>query len=115
LLCIIGVEPPVSFQQDMGMGKPRRITPTDNWEQLQLFITSPEQERYEEIRPILLFGQPPGTRARETGTPAHTLRRRADRFVVQGMLSLFALMHRHRFPNPFHQHYSRHFHQNFAR
>jgi hypothetical protein len=30
-------------------------------------------------------------------------------------VSLFALMHRHRFPNPFHQHYPRHFHQNFAR
>jgi hypothetical protein len=55
------------------MGKPRHITPTDNWEQLKLFISSPEQERYEEIRPIVLFGQPPSTRAGETGTPAHTL------------------------------------------
>ncbi len=71
------------------MGKPRRITPTDNWQQLQLFLTSPEQERYEEIRPIVLFGQPPAARSRETGTPAHTLRRRADRFVAHGMVSLF--------------------------
>jgi putative transposase len=71
------------------MGKPRRITPTDNWEQLKLFITSPEQEHYEEIRPIVLFGQPPSTRSRETGTPAHTLRRRADRFAEYGMASLF--------------------------
>ena len=31
------------------MGKPRQITPTDNGEQLQLFITSPEQKRYEEL------------------------------------------------------------------
>jgi putative transposase len=89
LLCIIGVAPPVSFQQGTGMGKPHRITPTDNWKQLQLFMTSPEQERYEEIRPIVLFGQPPGARSRETGTPAHILRRRADRFVARGMTSLF--------------------------
>jgi putative transposase len=73
----------------MGMGKPRRITPTDNWEQLKLFITTPEQERYEEIRPIMLFGQSPGARTRETGTPAHILRRRADRFAEYGMASLF--------------------------
>jgi hypothetical protein len=71
------------------MGKPRRIRPTDNWEQLQLFITSPEQERYKEIRPIVLFGQPPGTRSREMGMPTHILRRRADRFVALGMASLF--------------------------
>ncbi len=86
---MIGVEPPVAFHQGTGMGKPGRITPTDNWEQLKLFITSPEQERYEEIRPIVLFGQPPSTRSRETGTPGHTLRRRADRFAEYGMASLF--------------------------
>jgi putative transposase len=71
------------------MGKPRQITPTDDWEQLKLLFTSAEQERYEEIRPIVLFGQPPGARALETGTPAHTLRRRAARFERDGMLSLF--------------------------
>src|SRR5579859_6069828 len=86
---MIGVEPPVAFQSGTDMGKPRRITPTDNWEQLKLFITSPEQKRYEEIRPIVLFGQPPSTRSRETGTPGHTLRRRADRFAEYGMASLF--------------------------
>src|SRR5688572_28879192 len=73
----------------ISMGKPRRITPTDDWQQLKLLFTSAEQERYEEVRPVVLFGQPPGARALETGTPAHTLRRRAARFERLGMLSLF--------------------------
>jgi hypothetical protein len=41
------------------------------------------------LRPIVLFGTTPAARARETGVPERTLRRRADRFDALGMVSLF--------------------------
>src|SRR5215217_4385322 len=63
--------------------------PTDDWQQLRLLTTSPEQETYELLRPIVLFGHTPGTRARETGVPERTLRRKAARFAAHGMRSLF--------------------------
>jgi transposase len=68
-----------------------RRQPTDDWSQVQLFVASPEQERYELLRPIVLFGQLPADRARETGVPERTLRRRSARFDVAGMRSLFDL------------------------
>ncbi len=68
-----------------------RHDPTDDWTQIQLFVASPEQESYELIRPIVLFGQPPAARARETGVPERTLRRTAARFDTHGMRSLFEL------------------------
>ena len=39
--------------------RPRR-QPTDDWEQLCLLVSSPEQATYELLRPIVLFGQPGG-------------------------------------------------------
>jgi hypothetical protein len=69
--------------------RPRR-EPTDDWDQLRLLATSPEQETYELLRPIVLFGQPIPDRARETGVPERTLRRRVSRFDTLGMRSLFA-------------------------
>src|SRR4051794_12386097 len=68
-----------------------RHDPTDNWTQIQLFVTSPEQETDELLRPIVLFGQSPSSRARETGVPERTLRRKATRFDAHGMRSLFEL------------------------
>jgi putative transposase len=68
--------------------RPRR-QPTDDWRQLRLLVTSPEQESYELVRPILLFGQPPDERARETGVSVATLRRKAARVATQGLLGLF--------------------------
>jgi putative transposase len=68
--------------------RPRRQS-TDDWSQLRLLITSPEQETYELLRPIVLFGQSPAERARETRTPERTLRRKAARFDALGMRSLF--------------------------
>ena len=62
---------------------------TDEWEQLRLYVASPEQATYELLRPIVLFGHAPAARARETGIPERTLRRKADRFDVHGMASLF--------------------------
>jgi putative transposase len=65
--------------------------PTDDWDQLRLLVTSPEQETYELLRPIVLFGQPVAARARETGAPERTVRRKAARFAATGMRSLFAV------------------------
>jgi transposase len=64
---------------------------TDDWVQIRLLAASPEQETYELLRPIVLFGQPPATRALETGVPERTLRRKAARFDAHGMRSLFEL------------------------
>lgn len=68
-----------------------RHDPTNDWTQIQLFVTSSEQETYELLRPIVLFGQSPSSRARETGVAERTLRRKATRFDVLGMRSLFEL------------------------
>lgn len=71
-----------------GPKRPERVF-TDDWEQLRLYAASPEQQTYELLRPIVLFGRTPAARARETGVPERTLRRKADRFDVHGMTSLF--------------------------
>jgi transposase len=68
--------------------RPRRET-TDAWAQLRLLVASPEQEAYELLRPIVLFGQPAAARAHETGVAERTLRRRVVRFAAIGMRSLF--------------------------
>jgi len=70
--------------------KRRRIEPTDDWQQLQLLFTWPEQILYELIRPVVLFGRSPAERAKETGKAPRTLHRKADRFDSYGMASLFA-------------------------
>jgi len=70
--------------------KRRRVASTDDWEQLQLLTTFPEQRSYELIRPIVLFGHSPAERARQTRTPERTLYRRVARFETEGMASLFA-------------------------
>jgi hypothetical protein len=63
--------------------RPRR-QPTDDWQQLRLLVTSPEQAAYELLRPIVLFGQAPTARAWETGVPERTLRRKVARFEERG-------------------------------
>lgn len=72
------------------MPRPRR-DPTDEWAQLQLLVTSPEQHAYEVLRPVVLFGQPIPIRARETGVSERTLRRTVASFDARGMHSLFDL------------------------
>jgi hypothetical protein len=66
-----------------------RHDPTDEWAQLRLLVTSPEQETYEILRPIVLFGQPTSERAQETGIAERTLCRTVARFETRGMRSLF--------------------------
>lgn len=74
------------------MPKPKRtrIEPTEEWHQLELLFTSPEQRAYELIRPVVLFGMPPNERAKQTSTGERTLYRSVQRFVEHGMASLFA-------------------------
>jgi putative transposase len=67
----------------------RRREPTDDWQQLRLLVSSPEQAAYELLRPIVLFGQSPARRAHQTGVSERTVRRKVVRFTAQGMRSLF--------------------------
>jgi hypothetical protein len=48
----------------------------------------PEQELYEAIRPIILYGQTAGERAKEINAAQRTLSRKADEFEQYGMQSL---------------------------
>ncbi len=67
----------------------RRRETTEDWQQLRLLAEWPEQEAYELIRPIVLFGQSPAERATQTGAAERSLRRRATHFDRIGMASLF--------------------------
>jgi putative transposase len=66
-----------------------RVEPTDEWELLLPLFWWPEQENYEEIRPLVLFGESVAERASQVGTSASTLYRRVDRFESEGIESLF--------------------------
>ncbi|HVB26179.1 MAG TPA: helix-turn-helix domain-containing protein [Ktedonobacteraceae bacterium] len=72
-----------------GSKRPRRER-TDTWQDIKQWILWPEQELYEQIRPLVLFGQTAGERAKEIDIPQRTLARRADAFERSGMASLFS-------------------------
>jgi hypothetical protein len=57
-----------------------RLEPTDDWPYLQLQFEWPEQEDYEVVRPVVLFGFTPAERAQQTGLSACTIYRKATRF-----------------------------------
>lgn len=67
---------------------PRR-QPTADGAQRRRYVTSPAQEAYALLRPIVLVGRTPAARAQEPGRPARTLRRQADRVEARRMASLF--------------------------
>lgn len=73
----------------MSINKRERVRPTYEWEFLLPLFEWPEQERYEQIRPMVLFDASVAERASEVGTSASTLYRRLDRFAEDGMESLF--------------------------
>ena len=50
-----------------------RIIPTDSWPELQPLLLFPDQEVYEVIRPVVLFGFTPLERAQETGVSARSI------------------------------------------
>lgn len=70
-------------------GRRKKAEPTDDWELLLPLFEWPEQQAYEELRPLVLFGSSIAQRAREIGTPERTMYRRVERFANEGMLSLF--------------------------
>jgi putative transposase len=74
----------------MGRGRRRKVQPTEKWHELLPLFEWPEQQAYEELRPLVLFGGSVAERARETGTPERTMYRRVERFEEDGMMSLFA-------------------------
>src|SRR5947209_8574629 len=63
---------------------------TDEWASIKQWTLWPEQELYEQIRPIVLFGETAGERAKEIDAPQRTLSRKADEFEQYGMSSLFS-------------------------
>src|SRR3954468_17874028 len=73
----------------MARHKRAQLAPTDDWHQLQFQLDWPEQQRYELIRPVVVFGSPPVERAQQTGVSARTIYRKVSRFDELGMQSLF--------------------------
>lgn len=67
----------------------KRQPHTEAWDAIKQMCLWPEQKAYELLRPVVLFGDPPGERAEETKANERTLRRQADRFDAEGMVSLF--------------------------
>ena len=74
------------------MPEPKRVRRkhTEEWASIKQWTLWPEQELYEQIRPIVLFGQTPGERAKEINAAQRTLSRKADEFEQDGMQSLFS-------------------------
>ena len=70
-------------------GRRNQAEHTDDWQELLPLFDWPEQQAYEEVRPLVLFGDSVAERANETGTPQRTMYRRVKRFANEGMLSLF--------------------------
>src|SRR5436305_3221021 len=70
--------------------KRNRRERTDEWARIQQWMLWPEQELYEQIRPLVLFHETAGERAKESDVPQRTLARKADEFERYGMASLFS-------------------------
>jgi hypothetical protein len=69
--------------------KRKRRERTHDWHEIQQATLWPEQEAYERLRPIVLFGETAAERAKETGGSPRTLHYQARRFEQEGMASLF--------------------------
>jgi putative transposase len=72
----------------MAIRRRARITPTDSWPELQPLLLYPDQEDYEVIRPVVLFGFTPLERSQETGVSARSIYRKAQRFEQYGLPGL---------------------------
>ncbi len=70
--------------------KRNRRERTDEWASIKHWTLWPEQELYEQIRPLVLFHETAGERAKEIDVPQRTLSRKADEFERDGMQSLFS-------------------------
>src|SRR5436853_410831 len=69
--------------------KRERREHTEEWAQIKQWTLWPEQELYEQIRPLVLFHETAGERAKEIDVPQRTLSRKADEFEKSGMAALF--------------------------
>jgi transposase len=70
--------------------KRERRARTDEWASIKQWTLWPEQQLYEQIRPLILFHETAGERAKEIDVPQRTLSRKADAFERYGMQSLFS-------------------------
>ena len=70
--------------------KRKRRERTHDWQDIEQAMHWPEQEVYERLRPILLFGETAGQRAKEINAAQRTLSRKADDFERDGMRNLFS-------------------------
>src|SRR2546423_4570992 len=68
--------------------KRNRRERTDEWVSIKQWTLWAEQELYEQIRPLVLFHETAGERAKEIDVPQRTLARKADEFEKDGMQSL---------------------------
>jgi hypothetical protein len=68
----------------MGTSKRGGVEPTHEWELLVPLFGWPEQERYEQIHPQVLFDASVAEWAAEVGMSASTIYRRLDRFAEEG-------------------------------
>ena len=75
----------------MPAAKRVRTSPTEDWEALQLRLLWPEQQEYELIRPVVVFGLTPAERAEQTGAAARTIARRANVFDSAGFAGLLGV------------------------
>jgi hypothetical protein len=62
---------------------------TEAWDQIKQLCLWPEQRRYELLRPVVLYGDTAASRAEQTGAQERTLRRQAEQFETEGLLSFF--------------------------
>src|SRR5712691_4640869 len=62
---------------------------TEEWASIKQWTLWPEQELYEQIRPLVLFHETAGERAKEIDVSQRTLSRKADAFERYGMAALF--------------------------
>jgi putative transposase len=68
----------------------RELRPrTHEWQEIKQQTLWPEQEAYERLRPVVLFGETAASRAKEIGVSERTLHYQADQFEQFGMASLF--------------------------
>jgi len=77
----------------MSRSKRVRRERTHDWQQIEQYTLWPEQQAYELLRPIVLFGETAAERAKETGASERTLQHKADQFDHHGMASLFPKEH----------------------
>lgn len=68
--------------------RPRR-EPTHDWQEIKQLTLFQEQERYEQLRPVILGWETAASRAKETGASERTLLHQANLFEQEGMASLF--------------------------